>query len=114
MRLTLENFFSYLIFFPLRAIWGGSGMFLWDELGRGQSLGPSFFTWNFTYAEDGSGPTESQVANFKQVQMLLSTGKLKIAMVLFGTFHKNNYVDDVEACRLGTPKMAFKRKWYEV
>ena len=55
--------------------WGGEGKFMWDQLGRGQSMSPSFFTWNFTYAEDGTGPTKSQKDNFKLVQTLLKTGQ---------------------------------------
>lgn len=52
----------------------GEGKFMWDQLGRGKLLQPDFFSWNFTYAEDGSGPTDSQIENFKLVQTLLKTG----------------------------------------
>lgn len=47
---------------------------MWDQLGRSSGR-PSFFTWNFTYAEDGTGPTKSQEGNFKLVQTLLKTGE---------------------------------------
>lgn len=48
---------------------------MWDQLGRGRPMHPSFFTWNFTYSEDGTGPTNSQKENFKLVQTLLKTGE---------------------------------------
>ena len=47
---------------------------MWDG-GRGHSyLNANFFTWNFTYGEDGSGPTDSQKDNFARVQNLIKTG----------------------------------------
>jgi len=56
------------------AYWGGQGEFIWDQLG-GQSMHPKFFTGNFTYPDDGTGPTDSQTDNFKRVQTLLGTGQ---------------------------------------
>ncbi len=48
---------------------------MWDQLGRGGSFEtPQFFTWNFTYEDDGD-VTKSQENNFKSVQTLLRDGE---------------------------------------
>lgn len=57
-----------------KLFWGGEGEYMWSQMPVG-SLAPTFFTWNFTYPENGSGPTETQKENFKLVQTLLQTGQ---------------------------------------
>lgn len=53
----------------------GKGEYMWDQMRGARTIDPSFFTSNFTYAEDGSGPTDSQKENFALVQTLLKTGE---------------------------------------
>ena len=54
--------------------YGGEGKFVWKQ-SCGTTMQPLFFTSNFTYPENGSGPTDSQKNNFKLVQTLLTTGE---------------------------------------
>lgn len=52
----------------------GDGKFAWIQLNGSSCISPKFFTQNFTYPDDGSGPTASQQEDFKLLQTLIRTG----------------------------------------
>ncbi len=53
---------------------GIDGAFVWEGGLGDLYLKPEFFTGNFTYPHDGSGPIHSQKDNFERVQNLIKNG----------------------------------------